>query len=202
MKKMRTLLILMITLLAVTCPVSAASQRTAVKKVTTNYLKAVKTLNDKKMAKYSSGEEAADASLKQSTLFKTIRRYNKRYFSYKIKAVTISGDQTRASVKVSLKYKSLYKPVYKSILQTMQKAVKLAQKNKEMSERQIFNDIGRRMKKNIKKYPPKTKTARITLNLIKTDAGWKIDNTNIKNPDPFVCDMMKGIKKAEKAFEK
>ena len=202
MKKIRSLLILMIALLTVTCPVAAASQKTAVKKVTKNYLKAVKTLNDKKMAKYSSGEEVADASLKQSSLFKTLRRYNKKYFSYKIKAVTISEDQTRASVKISLKYKSLYKAFYKSIIQTMKKAVKLAQNNKEMSERQIFNDIGRRVKKNIIKNPPKTKTARITLNLIKTDAGWKIDNTNIKNPDVFLCDMMKAIEKAQKEIEK
>ena len=202
MKKIRALLILTIALLTISCPAAAASQKAAVKKVTNNYLKAVKTFNDKKMAKYTEGETVEDTA-EESALFKTIRKYNKRYFSYKIKSVKISGNQTKASVKVSIKYKSLYKAFYKSTLQAMNKSYKLAsEKGQEVSEAQLVKDIETALKKNIRKYPAKTKNVRMTIKLVKTDKGWMVDSNAFKSMDPFVCDMMKGLMKAQKDFEK
>lgn len=202
MKKIRTLLILMIALLTITCPAAAASQKTAVKKVTKNFMKAVKTLDDAKMTKYTNGGEESDGIGQESVLFKTIRKYNKKYFSYKIKKVTVSADQTRASVKVSLKYKSLYKVFYHSCLQAMNKTYKLAQQKKEISEKQILKFIEKNTKKNIRKYPPKTKKVKMTIKLVKTEGEWKIDADSLKSLDPFVCDMLKGLLKAQKDFKK
>ncbi len=202
MKKIRLLLILVIALLAISCPAAAASQKSAVKKVANNYLKAVKTFNDKKMAKYTEGETVEDTA-EESSLYKTIRKYNKKYFSYKIKTVKLSGNQTKASVKVTVKYKSLYKAFYKSTLQAMKKSYKLAaEKGQEVSEAQIIKDIETALKKNIKKCPPKTKNVKMTIKLVKTDKGWMVDSNAFKSMDPFVCDLIKALMKAQKDFEK
>ena len=202
MKKIIRLLLLMIALLAISCPAAAASQKPAVKKVTNKYLKAVKTFNDKKMAKYTEGETVEDTA-EESSLYKTIRKYNKKYFSYKIKSVKLSGNQTKASVKVTIKYKSLYKAFYKSTLQAMNKSYKLAAENgQEVSTEQLWKDIETALKKNIRKYPPKTKNAKMTIKLVKTNKGWMVDSNAFKSMDPFVCDLIKGLMKAQKDFKK
>lgn len=201
MKKTRTLLILMIALLTITCPVAAASQKTAAKKVTKSFLKAVKTLDDVKMAKYTNGGAEGDDAEMDSILYKTIRKYNKKYFTFMIKKVTVSKDQTRASVKVSLKYKSLYKTYYHSFLQAMKKVHKRSMQGKDVTEKQFLKYIEKSIKKNIRKYPPKTKKVKMTIKLVKTDGEWKIDADSLKSVDPFVCDMFKGLIKAQKDFK-
>lgn len=203
MKKMRTVVLVMMALLIMAVPVGAASQKTAARKAAENYLKGVKTMSQKKMEKYALEEEADDEDdLLTSILVKTIRKNNKKYFSYKIKSVTVSADQTKASVKVAIKYRSLYKAFYNSFLQTFKKVQKLAGQGKEMSEKQLYKDIGNRLKKNLKKYSSSPKSKTLTLKMVKTDAGWKFDSASLKNYDPFLCDMMKGLKKAEKKLTK
>ncbi|MBR5047670.1 MAG: hypothetical protein IKX76_05490 [Eubacterium sp.] len=202
MKKKRTLLLVLIALLAMACPVAAASQKAAVKKAAKGYLQGVKTMNSKKIAKYVYGGEEEDSGQAESSLYKIIRKYNKKYFTFKIKSVTLSEDQSRASVKVTIKYKSLYKAFYKSTYQTMQKAYKLALQGKSYSEKQILKDVVNKTKKNVKKYKPQSKTKKMTLKAVKTEAGWKVDTSALKTIDPFVCDMVKGVGKAQTDFEK
>ena len=154
------------------------------------------------MAKYTEGETVEDTA-EESGLYKTIRKYNKKYFSYKIKSVKLSGKQTKASVKVAIKYKSLYKAFYKSTLQAMKKSYKLAaEKGQEVSEERLVKDMETALKKNIRKYPAKTKNIKLTIKLVKTDEGWMVDSNAFRSMDPFVCDMMKGLMKAQKDFDK
>ena len=83
------------------------------------------------------------------------------------------------------------------------KSYKLAsEKGQEVSEAQLVKDIETALKKNIRKYPAKTKNVRMTIKLVKTDKGWMVDSNAFKSMDPFVCDMMQGLMKAQKDFEK
>ena len=72
----------------------------------------------------------------------------------------------------------------------------------EGSEKQLLKYIENNTKKIIKKYPPKTKQVKMTIKLVKTEEGWKIDADSLKSLDPFVCDMLKGLLKAQKDFKK
>jgi hypothetical protein len=184
----RVLVLVLALMLAVPAPVNAASKKSLAKKTVKHYMKLCKK-----------GELTGTG--KNSKFSRLVRKYNKS-LKYNIKSVKVSKN--KAVVKVRVKYKSLYKAAKVAGYETGLYVFKKALAFEEVSDKQALNYFSKRVKKRVKKYPPKVKTKIIKFKLKynKATSTWDTYKISDSSVHALLCDLLKGYVSGANQFAK